>query len=77
MRTEPIEIYRGIVIYEDRSRRTHQCIQFRCTVDGQNVKAETLSALKGQIERRQGRAAQSGRVGEQLNSKSVDPTHGG
>ena len=56
MTTEPIETYRGILVYHDRPRnsRAARSIQFRCTVNGRRFQKETLIALRNAIDREHG-----------------------
>jgi hypothetical protein len=57
MRTEPVETYRGLLIFEDtpKDRASGKVRGFRCTANGRQLKAETLAAIKALIDRDQTR----------------------
>jgi hypothetical protein len=52
MNTEPVETYRGILIYQARLPDGRN--QFRCTVNGEQVQAQTLPAVMEEIDREYG-----------------------
>ena len=56
MNTDPIETYRGILIYHDRPRNTRaaRSIQFRCFVNGKQIQAGTLAVIRSEIDRAHG-----------------------
>jgi hypothetical protein len=54
MRTEPVETYRGVLIYKDTMSRdrTHRSRSaFRCSANGTDHSAEDLTTIKRLIDR--------------------------
>jgi hypothetical protein len=53
MHTEPIETYRGVLIYHDMPQKpsAEERAQFRCMAQGKWLTAETKASLREQIDR--------------------------
>ena len=54
MRSEPIQTYRGVLIYEDRRKATGAVVRDRATVNGKPVDGATLDIVKQAIDWQQG-----------------------
>jgi hypothetical protein len=52
MKTEPVETYRGTLIYQDRLPDGRS--QFRCTVNGKQIQTQTLNAMREELDRERG-----------------------